>query len=279
MALAWNPDLGFGLLALATASCGPPDGPSMTVGNFTDQGELIASISYQLPSELRLADKHGGAPSRDPHDFVLAAVSAAGPTLYSFDGVAVDTDVAMLDAFPDSDYAIVAGTPSVSASLTGGTTPGITLLLDTPTVSLLTKEPNQAAPFASVTAWDERGFAVFPRSGGIKYWMVDAPSSVTSENDIDAPAYASLDVVRLREHVIVAGGLSDTVELLRFDGATDPSMLLSLMMVRNLHPSTGIGALSGFGGTDLAIAAARERVMVTWLSGSSVGYAVLRCEP
>ena len=279
MALAWNDDLGAAFLALSTASCGPPDVPTMTVAALDEMGATIASVSYQLPGEVRLADKHGAAASYGANSFVLAGVTSAGPAIYAFDGVAVGTDVTTIDAFPGATYAMMASTPSLSAAFAAGTEPGITLQIDTPSQSVVTTDPTQVAPFASLTAWQTRTFAVFPNAGGFNYWMDDVASGLHADDEVDSPAYGSLDVVRLREYVIVAGGLNDKVELLRFDGATDPSMTLPLMMARNLSPSTGIDGLSGFDGTSLAMAAARERVMVTWLNGTQLGYALLRCAP
>jgi len=166
----------------------------------------------------------------------------------------------------------------IGAYLMSGPQSGVAMVVDLPTMSSVTTADNKIASIFSLAAREDRAFAVFPAPGTLETWMVSEWGDFVVQELSASTDYPSVDVSWLREHVFVAGGASEHLEVLRFDDALNASYEPKLMMARNLSASEGIAGLDGYDGASVSMASARERVMVTWLNGGRVGYALLRCD-
>jgi len=138
------------------------------------------------------------------------------------------------------------------------------------------------SPFAALTAWDNRAAALTPSASGISWKAFElAPSGVAQELGSGSLAMAtglSLAVAALENQLIVASALPQQISVRRQPGAktlpftgAEKSVVLS-------------GELGSFDGTHMAMAAARNRVAVVWLTQHALaagqpvgGWALLEC--
>lgn len=129
----------------------------------------------------------------------------------------------------------------------------------------------------SLVSWDDRIIAVTAEESSASWTLLTADGAAINRPLPNRP-YASLDVSRIRDHVVVAGGEPGRVSVVRGDG-------VSGLMPELAGVSYELDVV-GYDGTRVAVASARERVAVAWLTSSAsspsgtaaVGYALLSCE-
>jgi len=276
-ALAWD-DASNSALLVQSFRHSEHHSPQLWLVRFDETCSVLDYPMPKLPADYALAPRKAVARSAlRPGTFVIAGRMEEHLEKHTLDDASFDPDATPVDAFPGASYAMVAASPSMEATLAAGSTPGVTLTLEAPSMSVTTTDPERVAPFADLAVWDTRAFVVFPTPAGIHSWFTDGGSGLVAEQDLASPNYASLAAARLRDHVFVVGGTPEKIEIHRFDGAGSVSLDLSLALSRELSTGSGVDALAGFDGTKVAVAAARERVVAAWPNAVGYGWAVLEC--
>ncbi|MFO0568787.1 MAG: hypothetical protein U0263_24205 [Polyangiaceae bacterium] len=142
------------------------------------------------------------------------------------------------------------------------------------------------AAWAAMTAWKSRVAAGVPAGAGMTVSMAELGSggvTVKATGLVGKGTVAGGAMAALRSHLFVAQGRSGGITVHRLDGA-DASLNTKPVVEMDFPVSLGPTNLSSFDGTRIAIAAARERVVVTWVSKGKLasgdatgGWALLRC--
>ena len=251
------------------------------------QGSPIAAAAtkgeWELVYRVQHAPSGGGtAPAPWVERVVLqgAAFKLSVPTAKPFGDVHVP-------------YGMVATSPQVRAFLAPVQTEGGILTVvkvgtrdtDTPDEKGEFWLP-QAAAWATLTVWNSRIAAGIPGDAG----MIIQPAELVNDTvkpkaliPVGVGAVAGGAMAVLRSYLLVAQGRSGGITVHRLDGA-DASLSGNAEVWMDLPVSLGSTNLSAFDGSHIAIAAARKRVVVAWLSKSKLvngnatgGWATLKC--
>lgn len=289
MGAAWNETFGAGFMTVSSPACGSDyPSPRLYVANFDSDGENLAELTYELPSRIRLSPVKALAPYGAK--FFLAAMAGDAPFLYAFDGLSVQQDPPPMEIHKGNGavtFTQVATGPGKQSLLTDSDLEGGKLVLsmdDAPSGSSFL----MSLPYGDVTSlvsWSDRT-AVVHSAGDELGWNVVTQDGVNlAEGTLPGPSTA-LDVAQLHDHLLIAGGRAGSITVFRIDDANG-TLSPSAFQVQ-LASSQGVDALESFTGERVAMAAARDRVVVAWLTttatmaGTSTvpgGYAVLGCSP
>lgn len=143
------------------------------------------------------------------------------------------------------------------------------------------------AAWGAIAAWNNRVVAAVPAGAGMTIQPAElAGSAVTPKAQfvVGAGTVQGGALSVLRSHLFVAQGRSGGITVHRLDGA-DASLSAKPVLSMDFPVSIGPNNLTTFDGTRIAMAAARDRVAVTWVSkgklapgDSTGGWALLRCK-
>jgi hypothetical protein len=292
IAAAWNSIFNAGLMAVSVPPCGI-DKPRLHVSNFDRDGQTVAEYTYfDLPSRLVLSPVKAMAPAPGSEQFLLAAMLGPAPYLYMFNnglsvqstpppeethkgnGTATFTQISsgsqIRSLLTDSD--LESGQLVVSVTDTG-TGSSSTTFFDRTTVT-------------SLLSWAERTALVQPSASTLAWKVITKSGSTIKEGSLTGGPYTSVDAAQLHDYLLVAGAQTGSVTVFRLDGANGTFSGESTFQTE-LSSSLGVPAMKDFKGERVAVAAARGRVVVAWLTSVEPvantttvpgGYAVLACD-
>jgi len=290
IATAWNPTSGTGFLALSAKECqASGSGPRMHVENFGASGQSMASVAYELPGPLVLDSNQSAAEGSVASNFLLAAsMPVGGSFLYDFDGIAVSFDVTPIPpGTTDANQAHVATSSALRATVGGS-----------PNALALALSPTGGGPTSlhtivgwgegatALAAWNQRAAVVRATTDGVHVFAAQTGSNAATELHVDTEPRYSVDVAAVGDQLVVAaGGTSSDIKVWRVTGAGSVDLDLAPTLDVSLSP-TEVTGLAGYDGQRVAVAAARGRVLVTWVVTpqpntvpypSIAGYAILAC--
>lgn len=291
---------GFGMMTASLPDCGK--GAGAVFIPFTSKGQVDQASGPRNGAfkELWMAQGSPLAPAATEGEWELIyrVLTDTTPVVERvvLQGAVFKTVVPIARPFGDADlpYAQVATSPQVRAFLAPVQTDGGSMTLikvgdratDTLNLSAEFSLP-QAAPWAALTAWNNRVAAAIPAGAGMTVQAAEYLGGTVSPK---APFVVGSGTVQggaltvLRGHLFVAQGRAGGITVHRLDGA-DGSLSGKPVVSMEFPVSLGPNNLTTFDGTHIAMAAARERVVVTWVSKSKLangdatgGWATLRCK-
>jgi hypothetical protein len=288
---AWNNTFGAGLMAVSLPACGI-DKPRLHVSNFDRDGKTLAEYTYlDLPSPLVLSPVKAMAPVPGAKEFQLAAMAGPAPYLYVFDGLSVQSNPppaeihkgngaatftqissgsTIRSLLTDSD--LESGQIVVSVTDTGSGSSSTTFFERTTVTSLL--------------SWAERTALVQPSASALTWKVITKSGSSVKEGSLTGGPYTSVDAAQLHDYLLIAGAQAGSVTVFRLDDANGTFSGSSTFQAK-LSSSLGVSSIKDFKGERVAVAAARGRVVVAWLTSVEPvdntttvpgGYAVLACD-
>ncbi len=282
----WNETFGAGLMTVSSPACGL-DHPRLHVSNFDSDGDTLAEYTYELPSRIRLSPVKALAPYGAK--FFLAAMAGDAPFLYVFDGLSVQQDPAPMEIHKGNGavtFVQVTTAPGMRSLLTDSDLEGGKLVLSvddaqagTALVSLSHGE------VTSLTSWGKRT-AVVRAAGDQLAWHVVSQDGGTLADGTLAGSFTATDVAQLHDHLLIVGAGAGSITVFRLDDANGTFSVPTAFQIQ-LASSQGV-SLEDFTGERIAMAAAKDRIVVAWLTttttmaGTSTapgGYAVLGCSP
>jgi len=142
------------------------------------------------------------------------------------------------------------------------------------------------ANWATITAWSNHVAAGVPAATGLTLKIADYNSgsvAVSANGLVGSEAFTGGALAVLRNHLFVAQGSYGGIKVFRLDGA-ETKVSITPSAAAELPAALGAVNLGQFDGTHLAMAAARDSVMLVWLSKPKLadgdltgGWALLRC--
>jgi len=293
---AWNDVLGAGLMAVSMPACpsSAPDGgtpaPRMHVSNFDREGKTITATEYNLPSTILLNPVKSVAASPGAPEFLVAAMAGAAPFLYVFDGVGVQQDPPPAEIHKGNGtatFAQVATATNSRATLTDSDLEGGKVMV---TVNDVGSGTSSSSSFprtttTSLTVWSDKAMIIQP-DGSSLAWHAFNKSGAINDGTLSGGPFTAMDLAQLHGCVLIAGARSGSITIFGVDDANGtfngPSTINT-----ELSSTFGNTTLKDFQGERIAVAAGRDRIVVTWVtstaplaSGSVTpgGYAVLGCD-
>lgn len=270
-------------------------------------GAMQAPNSLRNPAftELRLAQGHSLSARPDTgFDLAFRAVNSGTAIVqlgklenngFSGSPVSVFSDPA--------DYGMVATTDKLQAVLGRVSARGADVLLVTDTSGAPPMDAGSDAgdagaagpaefllpdsPWGALAAAGGRVAAVVPGSGaGLTLLVADASGAELGKSTITGGVFTSGDVAFAHDRLIVATAASSRLTFYRIDGAaTLPAVSATGATQVQFKDTLGKASLSDFDGNRVAIATARGRVAVVWLSTLALtegvptgGWALLSCK-
>lgn len=206
-------------------------------------------------------------------------------------GAQFKLNVPIVHPFGEDDhaFAMIASSPSVRA-LAAPFQTGIQVHIGPNTgddLSLPKFFPLPLADWAALHAWDDHVAALVPHAtpvGGGGFVLssatlsTEAVTATIGAADVRAAALATLG-----DHLFVLAGAPDGLHLYDVPGASTKPQL-EQASPKDFQGSIGSAPIAGSDGAHVAMAAARGRVLVVWLSGADVtadqptgGWALLAC--
>lgn len=142
------------------------------------------------------------------------------------------------------------------------------------------------ASWAGLTAWDDRVAALVPAASGVSWKAASLAGSTVSEigsGTVGSGAVKGGGVVALRDHLLMLVATTSGMKVVRLSGAQG-TLGASPIDTVDLPSTIGAVPLTNFDGEHVAIAAARSRVAIVWLTQSILtsgdptgGWALLKC--
>jgi hypothetical protein len=309
---------GNGLIATSLPNCDSLKGAGAVFLPFDDQGLVSNAAGPQNAAfnELTMGPASSVAAGAADGDFeVVYRTVTSQPAIERvvLTGSEFKAGVSIVHPFGDGDYpfGLVATSSTVRALLApvGAETQVIigTKVGDTLDTAPSTMTFPTAGAWAALTAWSNRVAAAVPASSGIsvKVGQLGAATGEAGTPEIFSDTVGSTTATSgalavLRSHLFVAqaraGGLTlhnledadGTIKLpastpAPTEGGTEGGASTSAGSV-DLQTNLGDATLANFSGTQLAMAAARNRVAIVWLTKPKLGetdptggWALLRC--
>ncbi len=290
IAAAWNAKSSKGLMAVTTPPCAAAQTAVMDLMNFDEVGNVTGRTPLEAP-DLRFARVQAAAAHPTDDGFYLSATASDKPYVYPIVGT---------DALPQREainmtggnplFAQVATSQNTvalvaQASTNGGTAGALSMTVRPPTSANQNPVSLAGGPFGSLTAWGSRALVIRPDTTGLAWNAIDVSGKDVGSGSLKGGPFSSVDATTLNDHIIIAAGSSKTVTLWRLDRATgvitkEPPLSTTLPLV------TGKATLADYDGARIAIAAARKRVMVAWVTTPEPrtadkvagGYVLLGCD-
>jgi hypothetical protein len=294
---AWNDVLGAGLMAVSMPACpssatdGGVPAPRMHVSNFDREGNTITATEYNLPSTILLNPVKSVAASPGAPEFLVAAMAGAAPFLYVFDGVGVQQDPPPAEIHKGNGtatFAQVATATNSRATLTDSDLEGGKLVVTVNDVGSGTSSSNSfpRTTVTSLTVWSDRAAVIQPDGSSLAWHAFAKSGSAIEDGTLAGGPYTSMDLAQLHDYVLIAGAQTESITIFRLDDANG-TFTSSSTLQTELSSSFGNTTLDSFQGDRVAIAAARGRVVVAWVTSTAPlsstttapgGYAVLGCD-
>lgn len=210
-------------------------------------------------------------------------------------GAAFKLAVATAKPFGDADvpYAMVATSNQVRAFLAPIQTEGGSMTVvkvgdrSSDTLSLDAEfSLSQTAGWAALTAWNNRVAAAIPAGAGMTVQPAEFNGGTVSPKatiQVGSGTAQGGALAVLRSHLFVAQGKVGGITVYRLDGA-DGNLANKPAVSMEFPSSFGPANLTAFDGARIAMAAARDRVAVAWVTKGKLaagepagGWALLRC--
>lgn len=289
---------GFGMMTTSLPDCGK--GAGAVFIPFTSKGavEQASGPRNGAFEELKMAQGSPIAPAAADGEWELIyRVKTTGATASVVERVVLagpgfKTVVPIARPFGDEDiaFAQVATSPQVRAFLAPVPSLSKTVVSVGPRTSDTLDEKGTfqmpQAQWAAITAWNTRVAAGVPAGAGMTIQPAEfinntvnpKASFVVGEGSVLGGA-----MTVLRDHLLIAQGRSGGITVHSLSGANG-SISAKPAVSADFPVSLGPNNLTTFDGSHIAIAAARDRVAVTWVSRSALasgdstgGWALLRC--
>lgn len=285
---------GSGMLVTSLPNCGT--GAGAVFIPFDSKGTVGAASGPKNAafSSLTVAAQGSVAPAtgKQELDFVYRVVSSSGDVVERvvMQGTVFKASVPIAHPFGDgpSDFGMVATSAEVRALL-GSKSSGLELQIGAKTSDALQSAGTFALPaakLAALAAWDLRAAVLIPTASGVSWhaYELGTGASELGKGELPLPSASALALAVRGNHMIAAAAAQKQIVVLRQAGAktlpftgTEKTTLIS--------GELGNGAsTAAFDGTHLALAAARNRVAVVWLTKHALeagqptgGWALLEC--
>lgn len=287
---------GSGLIATSLPNC-DSKGAGAVFLPFDDQGLVSNAAGPQNPlaTDLTVGRISSVAVGTGAGDFefvyrtVVAQPAAPGPAVERavLQGSQFKAGVSIVRPFGDGDfpYGLVATSGEVRALLApvaGETQIQVDALVGDTLAPFDTFVVPGVASWAAITAWQTRVAAAIPAANGMT--LVVAEMGASGVTEIAAGGVGTTPVLSgalstLGTHLLMAQGRSGAITLHRIESAIGglvPSPAASV--------EVGVPSLAAFDGEHVAMAAARKRVAVVWLTKGALqdgdatgGWALLEC--
>jgi hypothetical protein len=309
---------GLGLITTSLPNCDSTKGAGAVFLPFDDLGNVSNAAGPQNPlfNELTIGPVSAVAVGAGEGDFdvVFRSVTST-PNIERavWHGNNFKSGVTIVHPFNDGDYpfGLVATSAQVRAFLATGADTQV--LIGNKSGDILDTAPSTltlpgAAPWAALTAWSNRAAAAVPASSGIAIKVGqlgggggEAGSSEIASLTVGSTAATSGGLAVLRDHLFVAQARAGGITLHNLEnangtilpptpgssgsgdggsseGGTKPAGSIEL------QTNLGEATLANFGGTQMAMAAGRNRIAIVWLTKPKLadgdptgGWALLRC--
>lgn len=290
---AWNQNFGAGLMAVSLPPCGTENpSPRLHVSNFDRDGKTLAEYTYDVPSRLLLSPVKSLAPSPGTNNFLAAAMTGDAPFLYVFDGLSVQQDPAPQEIHKGNGtvtFTQIATADTTRTTLTDSDLEGgklIVTVADTGSGGTSTLSFTRTN-VTSLFAWGDRAALIQPSSSLLAWHAFELGAKETvADGTLTGGPYTAMDVSQLHDYLLIAGAQAGSITVFRLDDANGEFASTSTFQTK-LSSSFGGVSLQEFKGERVAIAAARGRVVVTWLTSTAPiagtttapgGFAVLGCD-
>jgi len=290
---------GFGMMTASLPDCGKGAGAVFIPFTSTGQVEQASGPRNGAFKELWMSQVPIAPAATDGEwELIYRVQTDATPVIERvvLQGAVFKTVVPIARPFGDTDipYALVATSSQVRAFLAPVQTEGGSVTLvkvgnrasDTLTLDAEFSLP-QAASWAALTVWNNRIAAGIPAGAGMTVQVADWGNNTVSPKApfvVGSGSVAGGALAALRSHLFVAQGRNGGLTVHRLDGA-DTTLNGKPVVSMEFPVSVGPANLSTFDGVRVAMAAARERVLVTWVSKGKLaagdpagGWALLRCK-
>lgn len=310
---------GGGLITTSLPNCDATKGAGAVFLPFDDTGNVSNAAGPQNPAfnELTMGPISSVAPGAAEGDFeVVYRTVTSQPAIERvvLTGSEFKSGVSIVHPFGDGDYpfGLVATSTQVRALLAPVGT-DVQVLIGNKVGDTLDTAPSTltlpgGGSWAALTAWSSRVAAAVPASSGIALKVGQLGSS---GGETGSPEIASLTVgttsatsgalAVLRNHLFVAQGRAGGITLHNLenangtinppatgssggDGGSSEGGSSKPAGSVDLQTNLGEATLANFGGTQMAMAAARNRVAIVWLTKPKLGdtdptggWALLRC--
>ncbi|PKN32326.1 MAG: hypothetical protein CVU63_19355 [Deltaproteobacteria bacterium HGW-Deltaproteobacteria-20] len=233
------------------------------------------------------------APAPGAKEFQLAAMAGLAPPyvpyLYVFDALSVQSDPIPAEIHKGN------GTATFTQISSGSNIRS--LLTDSESGQLVVSVTDTGSGSSSTTfferttvtsllSWAERTALVQPSASALAWKVITKSGSSVKEGSLTGGPYTSVDAAQLHDYLLIAGAQAGSVTVFRLDDANGTFSGSSTFQAK-LSSSLGVSALKDFKGERVAVAAARGRVVVTWLTSVEPvdntttvpgGWAVLACD-
>ena len=120
----------------------------------------------------------------------------------------------------------------------------------------------------------------------LAYKAIDLAGTDLGQGQMSGPAFRSGDLAVLGDHLLAVGSQAGSLTMFRVGGALGAALDSAPAATVTLDSASGVTSLAGFDGDHVAMAAARQRVALVWLTKTTLtagdptgGWAVLQCLP
>jgi len=291
---------GAGLVATSLPDCG--SGAGAVFVPFDSKGQVGQASGPRNATfvALTVAPQGALAPAAKTGEYeLLYRVTTSSPAVVErvvLQGPSFK-NIPILHPFGEDDlpFGMVATSPEIRALLApfasgaDGGSPGMKVLVgDRVSDTLATKGSFDLplATWATMTAWSNHVAAAVPTSAGstlVAADLVGNSVSVSATGAVGSGTVLGSSLAPLRDHFFVAQSYQGGIRIVRLSGA-ETKLSLAPVATVELPTTLGTASLTDFGGTQLSIAAARDRVAVIWLTKPNLisgditgGWALLRC--
>jgi len=239
-------------------------------------------MSYSLPSRVRFSPVKALAPAPRSGEFILAAMAEETPFRYVFHGVDVQTDPPPKEVHPGSGnvtFVQMATSANQIVMLTDSDDAGGKLLVSMEQVSTGAVKRMDLPPSTttSLAAWGTRAAVVQASPASLDFAVIDDATTFQG-GSVDTGPCSAVDTALLDDELLVVAARPGAWSLLRVAGMDQSP------------PITGtdesyVRTVDGYDGRRVAVAAARGRAVVAWLTTSEKqptgqspgGFVVLGC--
>lgn len=293
---------GKGLVATSLPNCGKGAGAVVVPFNSLGVVEPAQGPRNGAFLSLQLAPGSSVAPAATVGEFeLLYKVNSGGTPVVERVVLTPDNPVSVFKALPiehpfgedDLPFGMVATSPQVRAFLApvnGDGGQNTLVQVGNRSTDTIDIKGQFTLPYsgssATIAAWNNKVAAAVPASSGSNVAVVDFTNNAVGTpvtGTVGTGTVYSTAFAAMGSHLFVAQGHTGGITIHRLEGA-DGKVSLTPSDTVELPPSLCDVSLSTFDGTHLAMAAARNRVVVVWLTkpklsagDPSGGYAVLKC--
>ena len=289
MGAAWNDTLGAGMVAVSRPPCATGDKARLHVSNFNEEGETTAHAEHPPPSSIMLNSVKSVAASPTDERFLLAGMLGSSPYLYVFTGISVQSDPPPSEIHPGNGtitFAQIATAPNVRATLTDSDVGGSKLVMMVNDLGSGTSSTT-SLPYTAVTSltvWDDRVALIQPSASSLAWTAIEKSGDSIADGTVAGGPYTAMDVTQLHDYLLIAAGKAGSITVFRLD---DANGTFSDTSTTQQDLDSDAASLSQYLGDQVAITAARGRVVVAWTTSKAPltstgtapgGYAVLGCD-